>query len=425
MDSSEFPLREPFEVFAPQQSPMKAAQARLHHYVPRWYQKRFLADGRTTLFYLNLKPETVVKGRIRYTRKDLWFWDPARCFCAEDLYSMRFGKATTDALEKRLFGAVDQKGAAMAAFFDSYSGIKAGINEAFMHLIGYMGAQRFRTPRALDWVKRHVGLKDQTQTLIAMTRLLQLYGTMWMEGVWEFVSARSSATKFIISDEPVTFFNRRIFPSEDVYPGGEDLSKVGTRTVFPLGSETCVLVTHLQLVRNPRINPLEIRVNARAFQQTVANLTDLQFGRELEEEEVLRINYVLKRRAARYIAAGNKEWLYPEKHLGKADWAKLDADWFLFPNPWKVGFTSEIMMGFNDGSAWGIDEYGRTPTHPNFKEQERHDRDWFSFQNAKLEWARKRVGKSLAHVDDTMREDSAGDSLMNDYLRGEGLIPPV
>jgi len=181
-----------------------------------------------------------------------------------------------------------------------------------------------------------------------------------------------------------------------------------------------VLVTHLQLVRNPHINPLEIRVNARAFQQTVANLTDLQFGRELEEEEVLRINYVLKRRAARYIAAGNKEWLYPEKHLGKAEWAKLDADWFLFPNPWKVGFTSEIMMGFNDGSAWGIDEYGRTPTHPNFKEQERHDRDWSSFQNAKLEWARKRVGKSLAHVDDTMREDSAGDSLMNDYLRREG-----
>lgn len=110
-----------------------------------------------------------------------------------------------------------------------------------------------------------------------------------MEGVWEFVHARESSIKFIISDEPVTFFNRRIFPSEDVYPGGEDLSKVGTRTIFPLGPDTCVIVTHLQLVRNPHTNPVDVRVNARVFQQTFANLTEIQFGRELEEEEVLRI----------------------------------------------------------------------------------------------------------------------------------------
>jgi hypothetical protein len=312
----------------------------------------------------------------------------------------------------------------MAAFFDSYSGIKEGINEAFMHLIGYMGAQRFRTPRGLDWIKRYVRSKNQTETLIAMSTLFQLYGTMWMEGIWEFARARRSATKFIISDEPVTFFNRRIFPSEDVYPGGEDLSKVGTRTIFPLGPEICVIVTHLQLTRNPHANPLEPRVNARAFQQTVANLTDLQFGRELAEDEVIRINYVLKRRATRFIAAGIEDWLYPERRLGKLEWAKLDSDWFLFPNPWKVGFASETMMSFTDGSAWGVDEYGRTPRHPEFQDKEQHDRDWISFQNAKLEWARKRVGKSLAHVDDTMREDSAGDSLMNDYLREEGLIAP-
>lgn len=139
---------------------------------------------------------------------------------------------------------------------------------------------------------------------------------------------------------------------------------------------------------------------------------------------MLRINYILKRRATRYIAAGNKEWLYPEKRLGRPEWAKLDGDWLLFPNLWKVPFAGEIMMGFNDGSAWGADEYGRTPGNPQFKGQERHDRDWINFQNAKLEWARKRIGKSLAHVDDTTRDDSSGDSLMNDYLREDGLIPP-
>jgi hypothetical protein len=251
---------------------------------------------------LNLKPEKFAQGRIHFTRKDLRYWHPSRCFCVDDLYSMRFGKAVTDTLEKRFFGIVDQRGAAAAEFFECYEGVKSGINDAFRDLIMYMGAQRFRTPRGLDWMKRQMGAKDQTRALIAMSNLFELYGTMWLEGVWEFAKAAKSATKFIISDEPITFFNRGIYPSEDAYPGGEDLSKVGTRTLFPLSPETCVIVTHLQLVRNPSMNPLEIRINARSFQQTVANLTDLQFGRELEEEEVLRINYILKRRATRYIA---------------------------------------------------------------------------------------------------------------------------
>jgi hypothetical protein len=401
---------------------MNAPKSRIHHYVPRWYQKRFLPLGQETLFYLNLKPEKVAKGRIRFTRKDLWYWHSSRCFCVDDLYSMRFGKALTDILEKRFFGTVDKRGAAAAEFFDSYEGIKSGINEAFRDLIMYMGAQRFRTPRGLDWMKRQMGAKDQTRALIAMSNLFELYGTMWLEGVWELVKAGKSATKFIISDEPITFFNRRIYPSEDAYPGGEELSKVGTRTIFPLSPETCAIVTHVQLARNPNVNPLEIRINARAFQQAVAKLTDLQFGRELEEEEVLRINYILKRRATRYIASGNKKWLYPERHLGEISWAKLDNDWFLFPHLWKIPFTAEIVMGFKNGRAWGMDEYGRTPGNPDYKDQDRHDRDWVSFQYAKLEWARKRAGKALAHVDDTMREDSVGDSMMTDYLRKEGLI---
>jgi hypothetical protein len=402
---------------------MNAPKSRIHHYVPRWYQKRFLTPGQETLFYLNLKPETVKKGKIKFTRKDLWYWHPSRCFCVDDLYSMRFGKAVTDILEKRFFGTVDKRGAAAAEFFDSYDGIKAGVNDAFRHLIMYMGAQRFRTPRGLDWVKRQMGAKDQTQGLIAMSNLFELYGTMWLEGVWEFAKAKKSATKFIISDEPITFFNRGIFPSEDAYPGGEDLSKVGTRTIFPLSPATCAIVTHVQLARDPHVKPMTTRINARAFQQTIAKLTDLQFGRELAEEEVLRINYILKRRATRYIASGTKEWLYPEKHLGEVSWARLEDDWFLFPHLWKIPFTAEIVMGFNDGTAWGIDEYGRMPGNPGYKDQAQHDKDWVSFHKARYEWARKRAGKAVAHVDNTMREDEVGDGMMTDYLRNEGLIP--
>jgi hypothetical protein len=142
----------------------------------------------------------------------------------------------------------------------------------------------------------------------------------------------------------------------------------------------------------------------------------------LEEQDVLRINYILKRRATRYIASSNKEWLYPEKSLGEVNWAKLDDDWFLFPHLWKVPFTAEIIMGFKGGGAWGMDEYGRQPSDPDYKDRERHDRDWSTFQKAKLEWAKKRVGKSLAHVDNYSREDQVGDDMMAEYLRQEGLL---
>jgi hypothetical protein len=191
---------------------MNAQESRVRHYVPRWYQKRFLPAGQETLWYLDLRPETVTKGDIRYTRKALWYWEPARCFCVDDLYSMRFGNQTTDEMEKRLFGLVDGKGAVATDFFRTYDDFREGTPEAYQALLWYMGAQRFRTPHGLDWIKKMIGLQDHTQTLIAMQGLFQAFGTMWMEGVWEIVHARNSSTKFIISDDPVTFFNRSIIP---------------------------------------------------------------------------------------------------------------------------------------------------------------------------------------------------------------------
>lgn len=223
-----------------------------HHYVPRWYQKRFLPQGQSELFYLDLRPERVTQGKVQYTRKALRRWDPARCFCVEDLYLMRFGKQTTDAMERLLFGRVDKDGARAVDFFRDYDDYREGIHEAFQALVAYIGAQRFRTPRGLDWIKARIESADHTQTLLVMNRIFQAYGAMWMEGIWEIVHARNSSVKFIISDNPVTFFNRLIFPGETPYPGGDDFPKVGTRTIFPLSRESCLVITHLQLVRNLR-----------------------------------------------------------------------------------------------------------------------------------------------------------------------------
>ena len=124
----------------------------------------------------------------------------------------------------------------------------------------------------------------------------------------------------------------------------------------------------------------------------------------------------MKRRATRYIAAAEEEWLYPERHASTTNWAKMDDDWFLLPHLYKVPFHSEIVVGWKDGTSWAQDEYGRNPGHPNFKDPKLHEEEWVRHEEAKREWAKKRVGKSVAHVDNISRDDEVGDKIMADHL---------
>lgn len=395
-----------------------------HHYVPRWYQKRFLPVGQQKLWYLDLKPEKVtVNGRISFMRQALRSMYPAQCFYFDDLYLLHFGKHVTDVVEKSFFGTVDKRGCSAAQFFDAFDVRANGLNESYQGLLAYIAAQRFRTPRGLDWIRRQGGVQDQNRTLMVMRQLFEAYNAMWMEGTWEIVHARNSETKFIISDDPVTFFNRKIFPEEAPYPGGDDFPKIGTRTIFPLNAENCLIITHLQLVRNPWCKPLETRENARLFGQTVARLTAIQHSRALEENEVLRINYLLKHRATKFIASGRKDDLYPESKLGRIDWAKLDDDWFLLPHLWKVNFTTGILMGTMDGRHLAIDEHGRDPRHPRYEDPRRRAEEHRTFEDGKREWAKKRIGKSLAQTWEWGRENSVHDRMMQEYLCEEGLLP--
>jgi hypothetical protein len=395
-----------------------------HHYVPRWYQKQFLAIGQQKLWYLDLKPEKItINGRDSFTRQALRSMYPAQCFCFDDLYLLRFGKHVTDVIEKSFFGTVDRRGHLAAQFFEAFAVGAKGLNDSYRGLLGYIAAQRFRTPRGLDWIKRQSGVPDQNRTLMVMRQLFEAYNAMWMEGVWEIVHARNSATKFIISDNPVTFFNRKIYPGEAQYPGGDDFPKIGTRTIFPLSAEHCLVITHLQLVRNPWCKPLGTRENARLFGQTAARLTAIQHGRALEENEVLRVNYILKHAATKFIASGRKDDLYPESTLGRIDWAKLDDDWFLLPHLWKVSFTTGIRMGTMDGRHLAIDEYGRDPRHAKYEDPHRRAEDHRTFEEGKREWAKKRVGKSLAQSWERGREDSVHDMMMREYQQEEGLLP--
>lgn len=395
---------------------MGGEQARIHHYVPRWYQRGFLRPGQGKFFYLDLHPETVVRGKVKYQRKALLHWGPANCFYKDDLYTLKLGGWTTDQIEKRFFGKIDSGGRQAVSAFGDYNGYSDVVHRAFRALPEYMDAQRFRTPGGLDQLKKLIGTKDQNAALLAMQRIFRFHTTMWMEGVWEIVRARRSPTKFIVSDEPVSFFNRRTFPSECEYPGEIELDRIGTRTIFPLNWDACLIISHLQLVRNPWTDPKASRVNARAYQGTVRYLLDTQFGHELEEDEVLRINYILKKRATRHIAASEEAWLYPEKQVSATNWSKLDDDWFLFPNPWKVRFSGGIAVGYKDGSSWAADEYGRHPGGPGYQDRLLHEEEWDFHIKAQREWAKKRTGRDIARVEDFSGNDTVGDGLMREYL---------
>jgi hypothetical protein len=156
-------------------------------------------------------------------------------------------------------------------------------------------------------------------------------------------------------------------------------------------------------------------VNARAYEPTTLDLSHIQFGRELEEDEVLRINVMLKRRATRYIAATEEGWLYPETNVSTTHWSKLDHDWFLLPHLYKVPFSGGIVVGYADGTSWAIDEYGRTPDHPDYQDKRLHDREWIQHHKARIAWAMKRERRSIAHVD-KFRDDDVHDEIMRSEL---------
>ena len=335
----------------------------INHYVPQWYQKRFVPVGMKEhkLFYLDLMPEKITHpdGKSHY-RAALRKLGSVSCFMEKTLYTRYFGNRASDVIEKRFFGELDKRGASGVKFYSNYS-VRDGAGDAFQDLGYFLNAQKLRTPKGLDFLKTVANNDSHEIALSLMERLYQIHGTIWSEGVWEILECDTSDTKFIISDHPVTTYNKKIFPADKMsqYPFDAPIERVGTHTIFPLNLNRCLVITNLEYVRFPRINPLKVRENPRYFEYTLFKLDEVQTGRQISERDVRAINYIIKKRARRYIAAAKKEWLYPEKILKTVIWNKLGDRFFLMPDPRKVPFTTEMSMGWGDGTTWRSDEYGR------------------------------------------------------------------
>lgn len=127
-------------------------------------------------------------------------------------------------------------------------------------------------------------------------------------------------------------------------------------TIFPLDARHCLILSNQEFVENPSPTTcFKPRTNPRSFGFTFFSPLHVVRGRRLTPDQVWSINFILKKRALRYIAAQEEEWLDPETQLPSSGWARLD----LLLRPKKVTLIKSIRAHFSDGRQVAMDRLGR------------------------------------------------------------------
>lgn len=359
-----------------------------NHYVPVWYQRRFMHPGQHKYHYLDLKPEVVPNDGHPYTRQALRPLGPDNCFAQDDLYTTKWGNIENTEIEQFFFGRIDTEGKRAVEYFTSFQ--PSDVDEtAYRDLMTYMTVQKLRTPKGLGWLGHVSREQNHNLNLLFLQGVQNLFGAIWTECVWQFAEATHSPVKFIISDHPVTVYNRGCFPGSPYCIGfnDPDIRLVASHTYFPLTLEQVLILTNLSWVRNLYQSERNLRPNPKFFRQSLFHFDDIQSYRYLHEQEVLQINYITKKRALRYVAAAEKDWLYPEAHLSNTQWGKLGGGYLLMPEPRTVYMGGEVMMRFNDGSFDAFGTYGHKPWQPGYEDKDRDAIELRSLRRFQAEFA--------------------------------------
>lgn len=339
-----------------------------HHYVPQWYQRLFLLEGQNNYDYFDKSPQLMSLPNGRQKRdKNLRRQGVRKCFAQDHLYSM-FSVKKTDFLETHFFGEIDRCGSLSFPVFINDRILYEG-HEYLYYFLEFMGAQRLRTPKGLLWVKKILYQMDPDARLFdentlkecllhLLVKIREIHRTIWTEGVWEVVSAEKSDVKFIISDNPVAFYNPKIFPLNNASYGFHNImiDLIGTRTIYPLDINHCLIITNRQYALNPGKDSLKVRTNSRVFGKSHFNVLDIIRDRHLATEEVIQINSILEDTAHRYVASANAEWLQAQKKMRKVFWPKRDK--ILLPDKKRIKKTGGSVIA-GDGFISGSDLYGQ------------------------------------------------------------------
>jgi hypothetical protein len=368
---------------------MSPTDFRHNHYVPEWYQRRFMWPDQTKYFYLDLKPEDVTTATgHKYKRRELLPWGPSRCFAQDNLYTTKWGRVENVDIEKFFFGQIDNSGPEAIDYFANFK--HPGADEPKFHnLLTYMSVQKLRTPKGLAWLNSISKARSQNFDLLFLQQIRNVFCATWTECVWQIADAEKSKTKFIVSDHPMTVYNRGCFPFSDHCKGfnDPDIRYVATHTLFPLSLNKILIFTNLAWVRNPYQSETKMRPNPDLFRPAMFNFTDIQIFRSLSEQEVLEINFLIKRRAFRYLAAADRDWLYPENFLKNTHWRNFGDGWLLMPEPRAIHMGGEIYIGYKDGSHDAFSAYGHKPWQKGFEDKKRDAKEFKTLERFKLEFA--------------------------------------
>jgi len=331
---------------------------RENHYVPQWYQRGFNSNKSSIIMCLELNKTYINKNSKKikintYPRKK----SIESIFKIKDLYTTSFGTILIDEIEDKFFGKIDSKGSkAVKAFIENEPEY---VHKRFQDFFEFMDIQKLRTPKGLDWIKQQYSHLDKNSQLIEMQALSKQYITIWTEGVREIVSAKNSDTKFIFSDHPITTYNHAI-PLDDLqntYPNDPSITLKGTQTIFSLNQDYCLILTNYEYADDIDSDSLEKRTNSSLYRESFVNTLDMIRERDLEEDDVRQINYIIKQRAVNFIAGANKEWLCPEKYVTTKEWHEFRN---ILRPPHTNHFGGEMYMGYDDGTTRYQDAFGRS-----------------------------------------------------------------
>jgi len=325
-----------------------------------------MAHGVNGLIYLDLEASAKADPiRRSLVERRLPPLPPARCFSQHDLYTTMFGGIPNDEIERLLFGSIDNDGANAVRAFASND--LAGMTRLFREFFDYISVQKLRTPKGLDWIKANYPKLSQIDLMTELQALRQMNCTMWFESVREIVSAEDSETKFIVSDHPITTYNRACGPGSPdcVYPYDPPIDWKGTHTLFALDADRCLILTNLEYARDPSISDLTSkRTHARHYGEAIARTDNTIRVRKIARDEVIAINRVLRLGAKRYIGANNREWL-DQAGEAQSEWARV-GELLLPPKSEMWHFGGTIYVGFADGTSKSWDEFGRAEPPRNF-----------------------------------------------------------
>jgi hypothetical protein len=366
---------------------------RENHYVPIWYQKGFLLPNQEQLAVLdkNAKEHIILPNGERIqkkTFKPINRRHPSAVFKLFDLYTTTILGRPNDEIEKGLFGRLDDIGANALKFFSSMKdtdgfNLPASLDEfgepdqAWKTLLEYIDAQKIRTPKAQQFLTHLLATKgikqiNQNDILFMIQQIRQYYITTFGEGLWEIVTAKNSATKFIFSDDPVTIYNCDHFSGapQCLYPFDPHPYELGSRIIFPLDLDNCLIISNLEFAKNPqRKIAKKFRSNARSYDTAWIDLRDIKKDRHLEEREVCWVNYIVKQRAPRYVAAACEEWLFPENKVKIPVWPKLDIALQHTGFSFKLS-RQETVIKHTDGSTQFITPLGKQTIVPGWFNKE-------------------------------------------------------